>query len=127
MARGPGHDKKLPRPGWLPSERPIVVVSLGVASVVIGVALLHDLIPWGNRQLAVMIAWSIFAAGVGAAVWRGKRRVLVERHVVELRFHCCTECGYSLHDAAQAGRCPECGAAYELDATIRAWQTWLNR
>ena len=124
---GPGHDKKLRRPGMLPSNRPIVMVAVVVTVIVVSVAMLHEQIPWANRQLAVLIAWGLFMVGVGAIVWRGHRKTLVERHVVEHRFRCCTECGYSLHDAPQAGQCPECGAEYELDRTIRAWQTWLNR
>ena len=74
-----------------------------------------------------MIAWGLFgAAGVLTFLW-DRRRLQVERRVVELRFRACTECGYSLHGVAQEGKCPECGAMYELDRTIRAWQTWLDR
>jgi len=124
---GPGHDKRLRKPGLLPANRPIVLSAVIVTMLVTAVALLHNQIPWANRQLAVFIAWGLFMVGVGWMVWRGQRRILVERHVVEHRFRCCTECGYSLHDAEQVGTCPECGSHYELDQTIRSWQTWLNR
>lgn len=95
--------------------------------VVLYVAFVHDDIPWRWRSHVIVSAWGLFgAAGVLTLVWDRRRRQM-ERRVVEMRFRACTECGYSLHDAAQEGKCPECGAPYELDRTIRAWQTWLDR
>lgn len=127
MRRGPGHDRKLPRPGALPTLRPVVVAWVFSTLVVMCVAVVHDDIAWRWRSYVVVSAWGLFgAAGVFTLAW-DRRRVQVERRVVELRFRACTECGYSLHDAAQEGLCPECGRNYELDRTIRAWQTWLDR
>jgi len=124
---GPGHDQKLPRPRLLPTSRPLVVAICGGLFVAVSMAALSEFVPRVFRGHEGSVWWGVAAIVALTAGWVGLRRVRVEQRVVRLKFRLCTECGYSLHDAAQEGRCPECGSPYELDKTIRSWQTWLNR
>lgn len=39
----------------------------------------------------------------------------------------CTACVYDLRDLPEAGRCPECGRAYEHSATMRDWRVARHR
>lgn len=127
MRPGPGHDRKLPRPGLLPTSRPVVVAICAGLCVVVLTAALAEIVPRVFRGHTGSAWWGVAAVVALTAGWVGLRRVRVEQRVVRLKFRLCTECGYSLHDAAQEGRCPECGVPYELDRTIRSWQTWLDR
>ena len=123
---GLGHDKGLPRPGLLPRRGgwPIVI-TLGIV-IYVG-AVYSAQIP---RIMPLFVGWCISAVLIACCLylcWCRWRYVRVDRYVAQHRFRCCTECGYSLHDAPKEGRCPECGSAYEIDAVIRSWQKWLNR
>lgn len=117
----------LPRPGLLPTARPVAVAVCGGGMLGMSAGVLADVAPHIFRGFESLAWWSVPALVGIVGGWVGLRRVRVEQRVVRLKFRLCTECGYSLHNAPQEGTCPECGGRYELDRTIRAWQTWLDR
>ena len=60
-----------------------------------------------------------------AAVFYLRNRVLRRfvQTVREAEYRVCPTCGYPLKGLADAGNCPECGEAYELDALREQWES----
>jgi len=68
--------------------------------------------------LLLPIIWAI-APRVALRRWR--------RHLEAEGWHCCLECGYSLHGLPSPHTCPECGTAYDLSELETAWQEWARK
>lgn len=84
------------------------------------------LVHWGVT--GVRSKWGSFFF-LGAVLFLlAKRRILkavLSRDAVKKDLLACLECGYHLV-GIDSGRCPECGQAFELDATRRVWKRWLK-
>ena len=67
-----------------------------------------------------LAAFAVLAMTVAAWAKRTKARLEADE------FRHCIECGHSLVGGEDTGKCPECGAAYELPALVDAWRSGLK-
>jgi hypothetical protein len=51
----------------------------------------------------------------------------LQKRIGDEHFKVCLECGYPLTGLLSVGRCPECGAYYNIAETQEYWTSWLFR
>jgi len=83
----------------------------------------------GPAWLEPRLLWPIGLCGlyvlVRMPVYRVAKRVFFAR-LRRADFEVCQSCAYPLHGLPSLHVCPECGRAYQRDATRRAWQRWMD-
>lgn len=42
-----------------------------------------------------------------------------------MNYEACLNCGYDLHNLPEQHKCPECGTAFEIQATRQRWREFL--
>jgi hypothetical protein len=77
----------------------------------------------GLRRFIAALLLLISIGGVGFAFWHVGR---IRRRVETYEFTLCLVCGYPLIGLARAGRCPECGASYEVENIRHEWEQWFG-
>ncbi len=75
-----------------------------------------------RRSIAIILP-VLSIVGIWFAFWHTAR---IRRRVVNHEFTLCLECGYALTGLPLKGRCPECGAPYEVETVQGEWRRWFE-
>lgn len=105
----------------------IVVVVLAVLSL--GLIALLGIRP--SFVLHAPLLAKLFVLGFGISLAALTSRIIrlwkkrIAEIVVDRGFRFCVGCGYELSGLASEGRCPECGAQYEVSDLRNKWASWM--
>jgi hypothetical protein len=115
----PTDHKSRKRPAWLKAPvRPgwaLFVLAIVLQAAALLVAAFFPLMPFVTGALLLISIPLLF---LGFAVFRtdAKRR---GRRVIEAGGRVCIHCGFDLAGLEDRGKCPECGADYDIAESVR--------